>query len=276
MIADRTVSELRDRLKRNREHIETRLHVSAAQWSALVARLGRQDRKHGTLHDEQVWTFLLGAGYALAEDGVALLGEKLTEGSQVQQQRPCDRIWFEVLPLPPRKNEGNTNIDLALGALRRRGTTKSGIILDPGEPSWVCFCEMKWHSDISHEVSHDPHRNQLGRIIENAICMGGEEDAVGEVHVTLVTPALYKNPSVNSRLYQYKYSEYSVWQNIFDDLKECELPKASAYPGEDEIRKRLRNLQLHWVTYNDLFEALPSSDLAGPIRQLWSECGSSE
>jgi len=132
---------------------------------------------------------------------------------------------------------------------------------------------MKWHSDISYQVSHDPHRNQFARIIENAICLGGKEAAADEVHVTLVTPDLYKAAPTNSRLYQYKFSEYSDWQKIFHDLKECELPKSRISPDDDEICRRLQRLKLHWVTYDDLFDALPSSALTGPIRLFWKEYG---
>lgn len=30
-------------------------------------------------------------------------------------------IWMEALPMPPRKREGNTNLDLACGGIRSRG-----------------------------------------------------------------------------------------------------------------------------------------------------------
>jgi len=47
-------------------------------------------------YDEQVWTFLLATGYAVAGgEGVAALTGALTGGEAAW--RPSHRIWFEVL-----------------------------------------------------------------------------------------------------------------------------------------------------------------------------------
>lgn len=60
-----------------------------------------------------------------------------------------------------------------------------GIQPAPGA-SWVCFCEMKWYSDLSTKVTHDLHRNQLAHVIENAVAFASAP--LDQVHVVLVTP----------------------------------------------------------------------------------------
>ena len=92
------------------------------------------------------------------EQGVTMLTRALTGSNQ--REPPNPKIWFEVLPIPPRKREGQTHLDLALGTIAKREGTESGIELDDVESPWICFCEMKWHSDISYRVTHDIHRNQ--------------------------------------------------------------------------------------------------------------------
>lgn len=274
MNEDPTVMALQDQLEAHRVLIEESLHIGYAHWAGLIDRLSRPDRKHGTFHDEQVWTFLLGCGYALAQNGVSQLGALLTEDAEAQAENPGEKIWFEVLPLPTRKKEGNTNIDLALGCIQQRDKTKSGIELSPATPSWVCLCEMKWHSDLSHDVSHDPHRNQLARVIENAICLGGDYGTADEVHITLVTPSLYQDSGVKSRFYQYKYEDYDKdWKDIFLDLDQCQLKTARSYPDEGELRRRLQNVKLHWVTYDNLFKALPKSSISDAINAFWDAYG---
>ena len=77
--------------------------------------------------------------------------------------------------------------------------------------SWVCFCEMKWYSDISGKVTHDIHRNQLARVIENAIAFASAP--LDRAHVALVTPASFR--ASRSRLYGYKFEEYERDANVF-------------------------------------------------------------
>ena len=122
-----------------------------------------------SFNDEKVWTFLVACGYAMGgAEGVASLARKITGKDLAQPEH--NKIWFEVLPKPPREREGNTNLDLALGAIRRRGNTKSGVKFAAHSVPWICFCEMKWGSDMSVGVTWDAGRNQLIRVIENALC----------------------------------------------------------------------------------------------------------
>ncbi len=89
------------------------------------------------------------------------------------------------------------------------GRCTSGIQLSDTDKSWICFCEMKWNSDISITVTYDLERNQLARVIENALCFQSDKHQYAdEVTVTLVTPEMFYISKCKSRLFQYKYEEY--------------------------------------------------------------------
>ncbi|MCB1088457.1 MAG: hypothetical protein KDM63_15570, partial [Verrucomicrobiae bacterium] len=62
---------------------------------------------------------------------------------------------------------------------------------------------MKWYSDLSKNVTNDQHRNQLSRIIENAVVFQGKGALVERVTVTLVTPEIFVGTEPKSRLYHY-------------------------------------------------------------------------
>ena len=180
-------------------------------FNALVTRVQQcETMEQMDYYDEQVWTFLLAANYAMAGDNsITTLGSLLTEDAA---SASIEKLWFECMPIPPRTKEGNTQLDLALGAIARRRNTLGGIEYAPTLGDSICFCEFKWYSDISIAVSFDRHRNQLVRIIENALCFqranGQSFTFPKTVHVTLVTPQLFKKQSFKSRLYQYKFLEY--------------------------------------------------------------------
>ncbi|NWF77690.1 MAG: hypothetical protein HXY36_03750 [Chloroflexi bacterium] len=185
------------------------------------------------------------------------------------------KIWFEVCPMRPREREGKTHVDLAVGNIVRRQGTHSGITLENVESPWVCFCEMKWYSDISPNVSYDIHRNQLVRLIENALCFEGNGKYAAKVYVTLVTPLVFREASSRSRLYQYKFEEYSKDRSyVVRDLNVCALKKRShrdrPFP---DLSERLACLSLHWATYDELFENLPPSAIAAELRKFWREHG---
>lgn len=77
--------------------------------------------------DEQVWTFLLACGYAIAgPNGVEKLTSLLTGINGLSSD--TDKIWLEVLPSSPREKEGQTHLDLAMGTINVRSGTISGII----------------------------------------------------------------------------------------------------------------------------------------------------
>lgn len=264
---------LAEALRNHHDEITKYLYIGYAQWNKLVGRVERQGRKPSDdFADEQIWTFLVGCGYAIAgQDGVARLTKVLTDSNC---EAPTDlKIWFEVLPIPPREEEGETHLDLALGTIVRRKGTKSGIELGSVESSWICFCEMKWYYDISHSVSYDQHRNQLVRVIENALCFQNRGKFAEKIHVVLVTPKIFQQASTRSRLYQYKYSEYySDPSRIERDLDVCQLDKNTRvdwnYP---EIQDRISKLSLGWVTYEALFESMPMSDISDKVEFFVAE-----
>lgn len=248
-----------------------------ALWDDLRGRVEKQeDRPAGDCVDEQLWTFLVGCGYAIAgEDGIAQLTRALTESNLGVPDNA--KIWFEVLPVPPRKKEGETHLDLALGTIAVRVGTESGIRLDDVRSPWVCFCEMKWYADISVSVTYDVHRNQLARIMENAVCFQNSGRYADQVHVTLVTPSSFRNAQLKSRLYQYKFEEYKANPASFiADLEACALEKNEQpdwfYPPD--LAERVTALSLSWVTYDELFErSLPRSQIAEELQKFWDQYG---
>jgi hypothetical protein len=203
---------------------------------------------------------------------VATLTKILTDSDYEAPTNP--KIWFEVLPIPPRKKEGETHIDLALGTIARRSGTESGIELENAELSWVCFCEMKWYSDIAYNVSYDQHRNQLVRVIENALCFQSRDKFAEKIHVVLVTPKIFQQAPTKSRLYQYKYSEYdSDPSRIKRDLDMCQLGENDRvdwkYPPD--IQDRISKLSLGWISYEALFESIPVSGISDELECFVAE-----
>lgn len=252
------------------------LYIGYARWDDLIARIKREEQTSSRdFADEQIWTFLVACGYAiLGEQGIARLTKILTGSNQKPPANP--KIWFEVLPIPPRKGEGETHIDLALGTIAIREGTESGIKLDDVESPWVCFCEMKWYSDISISVTYDIHRNQLARVIENALCFQKSEKYAEKVHVTLVTPLIFRNASLKSRLYQYKFGEYNTNRAcLTDDLNACVLEKNNqpdwSFPSD--LTQRVTSLSLWWAIYDELFENLPDSPIAAELKNFWRQRG---
>ena len=256
------------------------LQVGYAVWDDLVDRVEREEaaanRRQETaqkrdFYDEQIWSFLVGCAYALAPSGPTQLAAQLIESRAVS---PCTAIWFEVQPCSPRSREGNTRVDLALGGIRRRPGTESGIEYDPALASWVALCECKWYSDIDTKVSYDKHRNQLLRVIENAVFFQSGGTRPERAHVVIVTPASFKKRKVKSRLYQYKFEEYKSDQNrIVEELEACCLETSKSYP---DLRRALSNLELHWVTYQDLLRSAPESAIRSHLDKFVAKSDGSD
>lgn len=265
-----------DVLHSDREAISKFLHVGLASWEDLVSRVKHIDTKSVYYsRDEQLWTFLIACVYAKAGfDGIAKLAKLLT--GSVQNVSDNQKIYFEALPGSPREDEGQTHLDLALGSIELREGTGSGIELSNDSYSWICFCEMKWYSDISYNVSHDQRRNQLARVIENAICFQNRGKYAERVHVTLVTPRVFLGSDPKSRLYQYKFEEYSKNPlSIKKDLDLCRLLKTDRkdwkYP--DDVDKRISKLAFRHVSYEDLIENMPPSLSSEQFKQFFNTHG---
>lgn len=270
------MNSLADVLMNHHDEITKYLYIGYTWWDDLISRVERQERKPSDdFADEQIWTFLVGCGYAMAgKDGVARLTKTLTGSNYKTPTNP--RIWFEVLPIPPRKGEGATHLDLALGTIAIRQGTESGIELENVESSWICFCEMKWYSDISISVTHDIHRNQLARVIENALCFQKSGNYAEKVYVTLVTPSSFRNAPSRSRLYQYKFGEYNTNRTcLIDDLNACVLERNNqpdwSFPSD--LTQRVKSLSLRWAIYDELLENLPDSAIIEELKNFWRQHG---
>lgn len=278
------MKRLSDAIEDNQVRIRQRLFLTSKFWLQTVGKLRENSEDlytaSGVCKDEEIWTFLAACGYAMSGvEGVEMLTNILT-GSCLPQ--PDDaRIWMEVLSYPPRKREGNTHIDLAVGTISIREGTEGGKELGKNSPSWICFSEMKWFSDLSSSTTHDLRRNQLARVIENALYFSdraGNSYQRGarysdDVYVSLVTPKAFRDTEVKSRLYQYKFEEYKApdLNGLIKDLNASALklrnPSAS-------LGQQLEKLAcIRWVTYDDIFAQMPKSEISPVLLSFWEERG---
>lgn len=249
-----------------REDIYNHFHTTDAQWRKFTLRVTDPTR-------EGMWVFSVACGYALGGlEGIKKLTDILAESGLEQPDSP--KIWFESIPISPRsgKDEGKTHFDLSLGAIVIRDRTQNGIKLDIGSPSWVCFCEAKIDSDIARNVTYNPTRNQLIRIIENAICFQDSGIYSDKVFVTIITP----KEAFKSRrsLLNEKFERYSSNPKfILDDIQKCALNINShidwKYP--DDIEQRIDTLNLKRAYFEDLIWNLPKSKLSQSIEILWDK-----
>ncbi len=247
------------------DKINKYLHCGYVNWDSLIERIKKQEKEpNQDFADEQIWTFLIACGYACAgQDGLNKLCELLTGDTTLS----TDKIWIEVLPLSPRHKEGSTHLDLAIGDVQLRKGTESGIELATKNNSWIAFCEMKWYSDISYSVSHDQHRNQLIRVIENALLFEKNKNFADKIYVNLITPEIFKNVDNKSRLYYYKFDEYKNPNNILKDIKNCKLDYRKTN-FEKQITKQLDTLNIRWIMFDLLFKSLPDSEISRDILEF--------
>lgn len=223
--------------------------------------------------NEKVWTLLL-ADVLVNPDTRQAAIEKMC--GCAMPWAPSSDVWFEAQPLSPRKGksgstEGNTRLDLAFGHVRQRGKTTSGIEFGPSAPgSWVCFVEAKCLSDCSSDVSHDPFRNQLTRVIENLLCFGDRNGRPDTCYFTLVTPRRFKPSNDDgqySRLYGYKMREYEDRDRLLHDVMRCEFRArdTSIDFKSDEFKRRLQpdRLVLTWVEFESVLGS--QSGVGAPV-----------
>ena len=282
MITNNSSTSLAEVLGYREKEILSYLYLGRAKWDDLIKKIRAQEQAQTPdFANEQVCTFLIACGYALCgEDGIKELTKILTGSDQTK--RLHSGIWFEFMPLPPRKGEGNTSVDLALGTISCRKQTKGGMQLDDSVNTWVCFCEMKYNSDISKTTTHDSQRNQLLRVIENALCFHSSDAGryADKVYVTLVTPEVFKCANVKSRLYQNKYEVYrNDPTKIIGDLHNCSQQPNWSYQTDTAMAKRINNFSLNWITYEELLANLPyreetlHSGILLKLRRFWENCG---
>ena len=131
---------------------------------------------------------------------------------------------------------------------------------------------MKWYSDISTSTTHDIHRNQLARVVENALYFNDGDRLSDCVYVALVTPKAFKNTNVKSRLYQYKFEEYEADRNqLVKDVESCVLKKHKHASGN--VADRVGRLTLRWPTYDEIFDEIPDSAISKELTKFWQERG---
>lgn len=268
---------LAEKISKNHQKIKKFLHYGYVNWDDLINRIDRQ-LKNETLDfaDEQVWTFLIACGYAIAaENGLKKLSSILTKS----ENYITNKIYIEVLPISPREKEGQTHLDLAIGSIEIRQGTESGIELIPENKPWVCFCEMKWYSDISYNVSYDQHRNQLSRVIENALTFQKNKKFSDKIFVNLVTPKAFMDQKNKSRLYCYKFQEYnSSNEKLIQDINNSKLRKKDNNQNwkKPELNDEISKLSLNWISYEELFCSIPKSVISKEIKEFESKYNKSK
>jgi hypothetical protein len=154
----------------------------------------------------------------------------------------------------------------------RKGTA-SGIELAPIGKDNIILCEFKWYSDIDNRVSYNLHRNQLARVIENALLFRSANGQFAkQVHVCLVTPKSFRDRQVFSRLYQYKYNAYDRppgYGSLVADLRDCGLEYEQGLP---DISSRLPALKLFWVSYEQIAFSAPASPILDAAKRFHKVC----
>ena len=267
-------------LEKYKNEINCHAYFGFSNWDQIVDRI-----EYYTLHDkyfinsnyydERIWTFLLACGYSITgESGVEKISSILTTNKQNSSQ--YNKLWFEPMPASPRLNEGRFHVDLALGNITLKNGIQREIELDVSDNSWVCFCEMKWYSDISYGITNDIHRNQLTRAIETALSFQHNGTYTDKLFFTLVTPSIFINTSNKSRLYQYKLQDYIGDSNcIIEDIKRSCLgknDKKSKWMYPELIEERIDRLTLNWVSYEHLFNEMPESPISMELKRFFRDC----
>ncbi len=99
----------------------------------------------------------------------------------------------------------------------------------------------------------------MDRVLENLLTFRGNNIETTKVVFSLLTPRIYKDV-YGSRIYSYKFDEYSKLLNFKNDVlaKKIELP-SNFQPNiienhSYEIEKSLNKLTMNWITFEDLIE----------------------
>ena len=186
-------------------------------------------------------------------------------------------IWFESQPVSPRKDkqghtEGRTRLDIAFGSITSRQKigskqlSKSGIQYDhQNEDEWICFIEGKFDSELSKRTAHDSSKNQLTRVIENALCFQGKGYFPKKLYVTMLTPKAYHN-NLNKNYYK-KFKEYKKKPGVI--IKDIESSQIKQRPSMKDwnypnLEERIKWLTLNWISYEDIIRReynIPDLDL---------------
>ncbi len=228
---------------------------------------------------EDYLTFILACAYAInGNNGCHSLEKLLCEGSLHDFSEDENyHIWFQALPL---KGKSSPKLDLSFGNISRPIIDNSQIVYNPPQNrnGRICFVEMKTGEDLRTSSTGNPKYNQLAKYIRSALIFQKAGIFPEEVHVTLVTPRIFKKKP-KSRLYGYKFIEYACPEinpdNIINDI---ELPIENEEIEDDWIKcdkggmnERLLFLQLHWIPYEDILDAVPENPLKDYIKKISTE-----
>ena len=196
---------------------------------------------------EIVWTYFVGRKY---ENEKYHKNLSMMLGVKDEKMPDNSKIWIEAFLQPTRVNEGKywkTRADLSMGHLKTIESSKLQICSDG---DWVCVCEAKWNADLHNDKQDNV--NQLAKLIDHALLLHNQEDYYPErVYVTLITPQYFKDKTIDKD-YQNVFQKYHNDKIlIINDLRECKL-KFKNYIDYNFFKKRLDNLILNWVTFEEL------------------------
>jgi hypothetical protein len=105
----------------------------------------------------------------------------------------------------------------------------------------LIFFELKFTSDIAHETTFNPSRNQLARIVDVALEANKTKDK--QVLIILSTPrSLFDK---KNRLYYYKIQEYENLSSVAQDIE---------WRNPSDVTKNL--LGVRWVALEDLIQVI--------------------
>lgn len=211
-------------------------------------------KKANIFNNEIIWTYLIGN---IAKNNNNIY--RMITNFDIEKDHS---IYFEGQPQTPYlRIEGNSYIDMALGALKIRDNTTSGLNYSKECGNEVCFVEAKYLSDLSTKTEHSPIRNQMDRVIENLINLVDDSNFPDKVVFTLLTPRIFRT-EFGTRIYSYKFNEYrdSLLDNCDSIVDKVELSKNNELKRFEYskqlgfIEKQLKRLELNWVTFEDIFE----------------------
>lgn len=232
---------------------------------------------------ENYLTFILACAFTIDGNKGCYSLQKLLSNNQLPEysENNTYSICFQFSPFTckdPNSGPGGkarSTIDLVFGNIAKRSDTESEIVYQPQNNCTgdVYFVEMKTSTDIGVKSTDNPNYNQFAKYIKSALTIQKygrelEKKYPKNIHVNLVTPKIFiENPK--SRLYGYKFKEYSGSDKIEQIKKDIPSIITHEYfndywldPFRDTyIDKRLNDLNLHWVPFEDLLDNVPESSI---------------
>jgi len=233
-----------------------------------------QSGKDKIYRNEKVWNFLIADILSDPSFQKQFFTSICDDSISINPNYDYD-IWLESQPIPPRKgkskaSEGKTKLDIAFGSIKQRynsgKSTKSGIEFDPeNENGWICFVEGKFKSELSTRTTYDSCKNQLIRVIENALCFQGDRQAPKKTYVVLLTPRAYQ--SKQEKNYYKIMKECENQDYILRSIKSSQFPERPPFNNWQypNIADRIKLLKKpNWVFYEMIIEkayGIPKIDL---------------